>query len=255
VKLTILGASGGIARGLRTISFLVDGDILIDAGTGVNDLSLEQMAAVRHVFLTHAHLDHIACLPMLADAALDRRGGPLTVHALPETLATLKDSIFNNRVWPDYTAKPTPEAPWAALESVTVGQPLCLDGRTVTPLPARHSVPGVGYAVEGETGGFAYSGDTTLCEPFWEAVNNLPKLRYIFLECTFRDDVSAEQALEWGHMTPRLWEKALAMYQGNAEVRVVHMEPGKEGVTLGQLAERLKRNVPIIVQEGGEVEC
>jgi ribonuclease BN (tRNA processing enzyme) len=254
MKVTILGATGGIARGLRSVSIQVDDDILIDAGTGVGDLTLDQMAAVRHVFLTHSHLDHIACLPMLADAALDRRAGPLIVHALPETLAALKDSIFNNRVWPDYTARPTPEYPWVVLAPVAVGQPLCLDGRTVTPLPARHSVPGVGYAVEGETGGFAYSGDTTLCEPFWEAVNNLPKLRYIFLECTFRDDVSPEQALEWGHMTPHLWRQALERYTGSAEVGVVHMEPGKEEVTQRQLEERLGRKSPRLVIAGEESE-
>ncbi|MGD9787209.1 MAG: 3',5'-cyclic-nucleotide phosphodiesterase [Sulfuricellaceae bacterium] len=251
MKLTVLGASGGIARGLRTISFLVDDDILIDAGTGVNDLTLEQMAAIRHVFLTHAHLDHIACLPMLADAALDRRVRPLTVHALPETLTALKDSIFNDRVWPDYTVKPTPEAPWVALEPVVVGQAVDLHGRAVTPLPARHSVPAVGYAVEEKGGGFAYSGDTTLCEPFWAAVNGMPKLRYVFLECTFRDDVSPELALEWGHMTPRLWAEALALYQGVAEVRVVHMEPGKEDRTLDQLAHAA--GISLVQAESGGV--
>lgn len=250
MRVTILGATGGIARGLRTVSIQVDDDLLIDAGTGVGDLTLDQMAAVQHVFLTHAHLDHIACLPMLADAVLDRRIGPLTVHALPETLDALKDGIFNNRVWPDYTSRPTPQAPWVALEPAAVGHPVCVGSHTVTPLSARHSVPGVGYAVEGESGSFVYSGDTTLCEPFWEAVNRLPKARYVFLECTFRDDVSPEQALEWGHMTPRLWEKALALYQGDAEVRVIHMEPGKEGATRGQLKERLGEKAPRSVVAG-----
>lgn len=255
MRVTLLGATGGIARGLRTVSIQVDDDLLIDAGTGVGDLTLGQMAAIQHVFLTHAHLDHLACLPMLADAVLDRRAGPLTVHALPETLDALKDGIFNNRLWPDYTARPSPEAPWVALEPAAVGHPVCVGSRTVTPLPARHSVPGVGYAVEGESGSFVYSGDTTLCEPFWEAVNRLPGLRYVFLECTFRDDVSPEQALEWGHMTPRLWEKALALYQGDAEVRVIHMEPGKEEATLGQLKERFggKAPRPVVAGEMFEV--
>lgn len=250
MRVTILGATGGIARGLRTVSIQVDDDILIDSGTGVNDLTLDQMAAIQHVFLTHAHLDHIACLPMLADAALDRRVGPLTVHALPETVDVLKDCIFNNRVWPDYTARPTPESPWVALEPVAIGHPTCLGGRTVYPLPARHSEPGVGYAVETDTGGFAYTGDTTLCEQFWEAVNLMPKLRYIFLECTFREDVTPQQALEWGHMSSRLWGAAMILYTGEAEVRAIHMEPGKEDVTMKQLAERMGEKVPRAVKAG-----
>ena len=50
---------------------LVDNDVLIDAGTGIGDLALEEIDPIRHVFLTHAHLDHIAGLPMLADSVFD----------------------------------------------------------------------------------------------------------------------------------------------------------------------------------------
>jgi len=38
--LRILGCSGGIGKNLRTTSMLLDDDVLIDAGTGVGDLSL-----------------------------------------------------------------------------------------------------------------------------------------------------------------------------------------------------------------------
>ena len=50
---------------------LVDDDVLIDAGTGIGDLALEDLDSIRHVFLTHAHLDHIAGLPMLVDRVFD----------------------------------------------------------------------------------------------------------------------------------------------------------------------------------------
>ena len=62
MQIRILGCSGGVSANLRTTSLLVDGDVLIDAGTGVGDLSLEEMSRIQHVFLTHSHLDHIAIL-------------------------------------------------------------------------------------------------------------------------------------------------------------------------------------------------
>ena len=40
MKLRILGCSGGISGDLRTTSMLLDHDVLIDAGTGVGDLSI-----------------------------------------------------------------------------------------------------------------------------------------------------------------------------------------------------------------------
>ena len=70
MKLRILGCSGGIGGSLRTTSMLLDHDVLIDAGTGVGDLSLEEMSAIDHVFLTHSHLDHIVFIPFMLDLSL-----------------------------------------------------------------------------------------------------------------------------------------------------------------------------------------
>ena len=83
MKVRVLGCSGGIGAQARTTSFLIDGDILLDAGTGVEDLSVDELAAIDHVFLTHSHLDHIAALPLLVDSVGARRRTPVVVHALP----------------------------------------------------------------------------------------------------------------------------------------------------------------------------
>ena len=54
MRLRVLGCSGGIGgRHMRTTSFLVDGDVLLDAGTGVGDLSLAELSLVDHIFVTH----------------------------------------------------------------------------------------------------------------------------------------------------------------------------------------------------------
>jgi 3',5'-cyclic-nucleotide phosphodiesterase len=63
MQLRILGCSGGIGGANRTTSFLINDSILIDAGTGVGDLSFSALTRIEHVFITHSHLDHIACLP------------------------------------------------------------------------------------------------------------------------------------------------------------------------------------------------
>ena len=64
MKVRVLGCSGAIAKDCRTTSFLVDGEILVDAGTGVGDLTLDEMRQIDHVLLSHSHLDHIAALPL-----------------------------------------------------------------------------------------------------------------------------------------------------------------------------------------------
>jgi glyoxylase-like metal-dependent hydrolase (beta-lactamase superfamily II) len=95
--LRVLGCSGSIAAGCKTTSFLLDDDVLIDAGTGVSDLPLDALARIDHVLLSHSHLDHVLAVPLLADSVLRLRmqqgRAPIQVHALPETLGALRQHI------------------------------------------------------------------------------------------------------------------------------------------------------------------
>ena len=96
MQLRILGCSGGIGGERHTTSILVDDDVLIDCGTGVGILQLEEMRKLRHVFLTHTHLDHIASLPLLVDTLFsDLVDRPLVIHAMEESMEIIKSHIFN----------------------------------------------------------------------------------------------------------------------------------------------------------------
>ncbi len=56
--------------------------MLIDAGTGLGDVSLNDMTGIRHIFLTYSHMDHIAGLPLLADSMFGVHDEPIVAHAL-----------------------------------------------------------------------------------------------------------------------------------------------------------------------------
>ena len=99
MKVRVLGCSGAIAKDCRTTSFLIDDDVLVDAGTGVGDLTLDELARIDHILISHSHLDHVLSIGLLADsvmrARVARRRPPIVVHALPQTLNTLRKHIFN----------------------------------------------------------------------------------------------------------------------------------------------------------------
>ncbi|MDP2248696.1 MAG: MBL fold metallo-hydrolase, partial [Nitrosomonadales bacterium] len=95
MRIKVLGCSGGIGGTLRTTSFLIDDDILLDAGTGVGDLTIEQYLKIDHIFITHSHLDHVASIPFLADTVLGLREAPIYIYATAETWKILKDHLFN----------------------------------------------------------------------------------------------------------------------------------------------------------------
>jgi len=200
MRVRVLGCSGAIAKDCRTTSFLVDSDVLVDAGTGVGDLTLEEMRGIRHVLLTHSHLDHVAALPLMVDAVASQLDEPIHVHALPGTIAALKSHVFNNVIWPDFSRIPSPQSPFVAFHEIQVGQVLQLQGKTVEVLPAVHTVPACGYAVTSEAGCWVFTGDTERNPAFWRRINEL-KVSALVIETAFsnREQDLAKRSL---HLSP-----------------------------------------------------
>ncbi|MDO9218279.1 MAG: 3',5'-cyclic-nucleotide phosphodiesterase, partial [Lacisediminimonas sp.] len=126
----VLGCSGGIGgRHLHTTSMVVDNDILVDAGTGVGELTIAEMAMIDHVFLTHSHLDHICCLPFIVDTVGEMRNRPLVVYATRATEELIRSHIFNWAIWPDFTTIPDRVNPFMRFENVEIGDTVELNGR------------------------------------------------------------------------------------------------------------------------------
>lgn len=253
MRITVLGCNGSITGNRRTTCYQVDNDVLIDAGTGAGELSLEQAIAIGSVFLTHAHLDHCGLLPLLADAAGNFRDTPLTVYALPETIAVLKDNMLNGKLWPDYSALPTPEQPYLRFQKIAVGETVELNGRRFTALPAKHAVPCVGYCVDSGKASWVYSGDTTFCGDFWQALNRIDNLRHLLIETTFLNH-NVAGAQRSGHMTAELLAQGLRLLRRPAELFIVHMEAGREDDTLREILQAAGEFEPALLQRGSMFE-
>ena len=235
MQIKILGCSGGIGAGSRTTSMLVDHDVLIDAGTGVGDLSLEELLKIDHIFVTHAHLDHIAFIPLLLDTVMGIRSAPVTVHANKETLETLRQHIFNWKVWPNFNVIPNAENPFLLYNEVNLDVPVVLRGRKFTPLPTNHVIPAVGYHVDSGNASLAFTADTTVCDELWASVNQIQNLKYLIIETAFSNSELALAELS-KHLCPSLLlaelEKLSAHHTQNAlEIYITHHKPG-EGETI-----------------------
>jgi ribonuclease BN (tRNA processing enzyme) len=226
MKLRVLGCSGGIGGSLRTTSFLLDRDVLVDAGTGVGDLSLTELAAIDHVFLTHSHLDHVTSIPFMVDSVGWMRSAPLVIHATEETIAILKDHLFNWKLWPDFTRIPDPVKPLLRYETISVGRTVDLGGRRLTPLPANHAVPAVGYQIDSGGASLVFTGDTTTNEALWPVVNRIANLRYLVIETAFGNR-EMELAIASKHLCPSMLAAELGRLTRAAEIYITHHKPGE----------------------------
>ena len=239
MRIRILGCSGGIGAGSRTSAMLVDDDVLIDAGTGVGDLELEEIDSIRHVFLTHAHLDHIAGLPMLADSVFDENfTTPLTVYAREETLRALQDHVFNGVIWPDFARLPTAGNPMLRYQVCSPGDTVTINHRDFYAVDVMHTVPTLGYTVQNSGGVFAVSGDTKTNETLWPVLNACDDLRVLVIEVSFPDEME-RLANEAGHYCPSTLAKDLERLRHEPEIWLTGMKPGEEGRIMEQVSKAI----------------
>jgi len=230
MQVKILGCSGGIGSGMRTTSILVDEDILIDAGTGVGDLSLADLQKIDYVFITHSHMDHIAYLPLLLDTVMGFRTKPVTVVATIQTIAILKEHIFNWLIWPNFNLIPTPEKPSLIYQAISEGDTVQLNERMITALPANHGLPAVGYQVDNGQASLVFTGDTASCKAFWAHVNRINNLKYLIIETAF-SNAEADLAAVSMHLCPQTLATELAQLNSQPTIYITHLKPG-EGVKI-----------------------
>ena len=214
---------------------LIDNDVLIDAGTGIGDLALADLNAIRHVFLTHAHLDHIAGLPMLVDANFEEDfETPVTVYARNETLAAVREHLFNDVIWPDFNRIPDRERPMLVYSECNPGQTVTIGHRDFHAVDVSHSVPSLGYTVQNSGGAFAVSGDTKTNETLWPALNACDDLKVLVIEVSFPDE-QKELANAAGHYCPTTMCRDLERLRHRPEIWLTGMKPGEEEKILRQV--------------------
>jgi ribonuclease BN (tRNA processing enzyme) len=227
-------------------SYLINDTVALDAGCLDHVGDLAAMARIKHVFLSHSHLDHVASLPPFLDAVYDGTGDCVTIHGLSHTLECVQRDLFNNRLYPDFVHISTFRPPYLKLNELTPGQPVEVEGLRLTPVAVNHVVPAVGFMVEDGHSAIVFPGDTGPTEEIWNVARTRANLSAIFLECTFPN------SMEWlaeiaRHMTPSLYAREREKLGRDVRFVTVHLHPryrrkvitelealGLPGVEIGQ---------------------
>lgn len=237
MQLRILGCSGGIGGGNHTSAFLLDDSVLIDAGTGVSLLAFEELLRIEHVFVSHAHFDHIASLPTLLDTVNGRPGRTITVHASSATIADLREHVFNWRIWPDFSQIPTPENARLRFAPIETGETHEAAGCRITALPAVHAVPAQAFRLDSGHASVIYSGDSTGGDAFWAEVNAAGNLAALIIETAFPDREAALAQIAQ-HLCPATLQRELARLARPAEILITHLKPADSDLIMQEIAAR-----------------
>ncbi len=245
MRLRVLGCSGGELPRHRTTCFLVDGVLAVDAGALTATLPLAELVRVDDILLTHSHFDHVKDVPLLADLLVGRRERPVVVHASNRCARTLRESVFNDQLWPDFTRIPSRRRPVVSIKPFTPGRAFRVGRYSVRPVPVCHPVESVGFVVSDGRSAFAVSGDTGPTTRFWQAVNRAENLKALLVETSFPNEQQALADVS-GHLTPNTLAAELSKLERNGcPVYLYHLKPA--------YAAELRRDLAALRLEGVRV--
>jgi ribonuclease BN (tRNA processing enzyme) len=247
IKLKVLGCYGGSVKGRYLSCYLLNDTIVLDAGSLTHTLTLEEQLRVKHIILTHSHLDHNSGLPFFADNVFGRIDEAVVVYGTPPVVASLRKHMFNDVLWPDFSRLPSHRNPTLRFIEIHDGQPFRIDRVTLTPIPVNHITPTVGFVIRDAQNSILFTSDTGPTELVWEVANRTKNLKAIITEASFPNEEEG-LARASGHMTPELLERELQKLGRRVRVLITHLKPGHRGRIARQLRSLGIRRMELLQQ-------
>jgi cAMP phosphodiesterase len=248
VRLKVLGAYGSEGQGQRPSAFLVNDRVLVDAGSVGGALSVPEQITVEYALLSHAHLDHTVGLAFLVDTlAMVNSERSVTACTIAPVIETLRAHTFNDLLWPNFTAIPSPSDAVLRLRTLPEEAEARVGDLWVTPVAVNHTVATVGFIVhDGETG-FVYSGDTGPTERLWQVSREMRGLKALVVETAFPNRLDA-LARASGHLTPAMLRREMDKMPPDLPLWIYHVKPQLCEETAAELAQIDPARIHILEQ-------
>jgi phosphoribosyl 1,2-cyclic phosphodiesterase len=227
-------------------TFLVNDKLAIDAGSLGLALQLEQQRQIHHVIITHAHSDHTASLPIFIAEVFPFLQRPVVVHGTSHVIDSVRRHIFNDSIWPDFTKihLTNTTEPSLVYDEIVPGLPFEVEGLRITPVETNHVVPSIGLAVEDDPVAVIFTSDTYCTDEVWQLANRLEKLRAIFVDVSYPNELESLAAVS-KHLTPQALDQELNKLMRPIPVYAVHLKPQFRSQVIDQLFRLNRENVSV----------
>lgn len=229
MKFRVLGSFGGDSPACRMTSFVIDDHVAIDAGAITRVLSIDEQRALRHVVITHTHMDHTSTLPFLIENSFGASDEPVSIYCSKRGLAGVRRHLFNNDTWPDFTRIPNHMYPSVRFVEIELDRPLVIAGLPsgdleITAVEVNHIVPTTGLLLRQGSSSIIFTSDTGPTEKIWAVANETPDLAAVITECSFPNRLQevADVSL---HLTPASLAGELAKLRRDVPVFLYHFKP------------------------------
>ena len=173
----IVGGHGGVSPGYRATSYLIDGKLLIDAGSVASGIPIAEQAQIDNILISHSHLDHISDLAFLADNCFGMKGKPFEIWTNNEVKTNVMTHLLNDAIWPDFTKLPTAKDPTLRFNTFESGETKQIGDYKVTAVKVNHFAGSLGFIVEKDDTAIVFTQDTGPTDKIWEIAKTLKNLK------------------------------------------------------------------------------
>jgi ribonuclease BN (tRNA processing enzyme) len=226
--------------------FIVNDLVSIDAGSLAMAASFEQKQKIRNIVLTHAHLDHIAGLPLFIDDLFASLTEPIRIYAESEVIEVLERDIFNWDIYPRFSALSNENGAVLEYKPFEKGKEFCVGDLRFTATGVNHKVPAVGFLVSDAQTSLAISSDTAEMNEFWEVVNNAERIDSLLIECAFPNELR-DLARVSHHLTPDGLKSEIAKFKHkNCPIYVINLKPMYREEIIAQLENLQIENLQVL---------
>jgi ribonuclease BN (tRNA processing enzyme) len=241
----IIGGHGGVSPGFKATSYLIDGKILIDAGSVASGIQIEEQVQIDHILISHSHLDHISDLAFMSDNCFGLKGKPFEIYANRPVKEAIKAHLLNDVIWPDFTMLPSKENPTLYFHDIKPGEVLHLGEYTIFPVPVNHSLGALGFIVERKNTAVVFTQDTGPTEKIWELAKTYKNLKAIFTEVSFPNAL-LKVATDSMHHTPATMREEIKKMPKDIPIFLGHLKPNFQHQLFLEIAELNNERITIL---------
>lgn len=241
----IIGGHGGVSPGFKATSYLVDGKLLIDAGSVASGIQIEEQAHIDNILISHCHLDHVSDLAFLADNCFGMKSKPFEIYANAPIKDAIKKHLLNDILWPDFTKLPTRENPTLRFHDIESEKWLQLGEYRILPVPVNHQAGACGFIIERKNTAVVFTQDTGPTDKIWEYAMQMKNLKAIFTEVSFPNAL-LKVATDSQHHTPATMKEEILKMPKNVPIFLGHLKPNFQHQLFKEIEELEDERITIL---------
>lgn len=241
----IIGGHGGVSPGFKNTSYLIDGKLLIDAGSCASGIHIDEQVAIDNILISHSHLDHINELAFLGDNCFGLKGKPFEIHTNQTVHTAIKTHLLNDVIWPDFTALPNKENPTLRFNEIEPEKPFKLGDYEIMPVRVNHPGDAMGFIIQKNQTAIVFTQDTGPTERIWQVAKEYKNLKAIFTEVSFPNKLM-KVAIDSQHHTPSTMEDEIKKMPKDIPIFLGHLKPNYQAVLFQEIEDLGEERITLI---------